>query len=726
MFVKIPTIRQRDMSECGTTCLSIIFRYYGFYNIQSILRDLANVSSEGTNLLVLRNIAQQFGFDSDGFKIEYNFFKKIHLPCIAHYEGNHFVVVYKVTNKYIWLIDPSYGKTRLSKYDFQKKWKGVILQIKATNSIFKNEKLMNRVEKEIKNRKLIIKKFYFSILYSFKKNIFIILFLTFVIQLLALALPYYSKELLDKVIIAKNKEILHSILIILLIILISRLLITLLRNILLTKFKKHFELKFFSTFFNHLMSLKQSYFDSHKREDFINRFQENLKIRSIFSPGIIQSILDVVFIVFYLISLYLISISLANIVLGVVLLFSLITIYFSPKLRHLENKVFQENLKSMGSFLDSLLGIRTIKFLTLEEKKIEEWKKDYSSNLSNVYKSEKYSILIQFLINAIFVSSQIFIYWLGAYFIFFQKITIGDYIAFTMIFSMIINPLKNISRIWFMITELSITFDKLNDIFIQKEEEISTNENNLSFKNKDIKINNLSFSYNPNKNKNILTDINIKIPYGKKISIVGRNGSGKTSFVNLLTALYSNYNGSIFIGNDNFKNIQLRNIRSNIAIIPQEVYIFNGTIRENILCSNPNASEKDLLKAIKLADLEYYLTNNYFGLDYKIGSSGSELSGGQKLKIAFARLFLMKPDIIILDEATSVLDIESENIIMNNLNNYFKNITIISIAHRLNTVKNSDIIFVFNEGKIVEEGSHEELLAIKGEYFNFMKTYLDF
>lgn len=410
----------------------------------------------------------------------------------------------------------------------------------------------------------------------------------------------------------------------------------------------------------------------------------------------------------------------------VVLLFSFITICFSPKLKHLENKVFQENLKAMGSFLDSLLGIKTIKFLTLEGEKIEEWKNVYSSSLNNVYITEKYSIIIQFFISSIFISSQISIYWLGAYFTFLEKITIGEYIAFTMIFSMIINPLRNVSRIWFMLTELSITFERLNDIFIQKRENISFNNSVLSFRYKDIKISNLSFSYNTNQSKNVLTDINVIIPYGKRISIVGRNGSGKTTFVNLLTALYSNYKGNILIGNNDFKNIQLKDIRSNIAIIPQEIYIFNGTIRENILCSNPSASENDLLKAVKLADLENYLTKNYFGLDYKIGSSGSELSGGQKLKIAFARLFLTKPDIIILDEATSVLDIESETIIMNNLNNHFKDITIISIAHRLNTVKKSDIILVFDEGEIVEEGNHNELINRKGEYFNFMKTYLEF
>lgn len=721
-----PFIRQRDMTECGSTCLAMIFKYYGLYNIQSTLRSMAGVGKAGASLLTLSEIAENFGFKTSGYRLSFNQLSTIKLPCIAHYAGTHFVVVYKAGQDRVWVANPAYGKDTLGRAEFTAKWNGIVLTLEPTEKVFKNQDLEELVKEQKGSEKSILKRYYLSVLYPLKRMIFEILAISFILQILGLALPFFTQSVIDKVLVYQDKRLLLVILLGMLGIFFTQVVFTYVRNILIAQFKVNFELDFFSNFFNHFIHLKQSYFDAYKREDFINRFQENLRIRRMLSPALLQPFIDFIFIFNFVIVLFFYHTLLASIALGFILLLLLITVLNTPKLRRLEDKIFYDNMETLGRFMDTLLGIQTVKLLGIERLKLWEWKNLYTKSLNRVLITERTYARLQSTLRGIYLLSQISVYWIGAHMAFRGDLSIGQYIAFTGIFTAIMVSLNSIFTLWSMLTELSISYSRLNDVFMNEPEKVDWLRQRTDVGPLEkVELKGLSFRYNEHADDYALKEINLTLAAGEHVALVGRNGSGKTTLVKLLTKLYSNYEGKILINGVELRSIYPQHLRKIIAMIPQDVYLFTGTIKENILYGNPDASMEEVIKAARMADIHNFIQGLYLGYNHKINQESSTLSGGQRLKIAFARLFLSNPDLIILDEASSALDLETEAIIMNNLKNHFAGKTIISIAHRLHTVKNSDRIIVLDRGSIIEEGDHTSLVEHDGLYHQFIRTYLD-
>lgn len=719
-------IRQRDLSECGTTCLAMILTHYGAYNLQSTLRKLAHVSKEGTSLQTLSEIAENFGFKTQGYRAEFDLLSQIHLPCIAHYEGNHFVVVYKVNKGNVWIANPAYGTEQLTKRDFTAKWNGIVLALEPTGSIFKNKDLQELIREQREIEHSVFKKFYASILYPFKFALVEILAVSLVLQMMGLALPFFTQNIIDRVLVFQDERLLYVILFGMFGIFLIHVAFTYIRNILLAQFKVNFESSFFSNFFNHFLHLEQSYFDSHKREDLINRFQENLKVRRILSPAILQPFVDLLFAVNFVIVLFIYNRTLATIALVFILILLATALLFTPKLRELENKVFHENADTMARFMDTLLGMQTVKLLSLERLKLWEWKSVYTKGLNRVLRTEQTYARLQASVRGIYFLGQLIVYWLGARMALRGELTIGQYLAFIGIFTTILISLNSIFTLWPMVTEISISYSRLNDVLTTQPEKVDLLEQRTDAgRFETLELQDVSFRYMETSEKYALKNINLKIKTGEQLAIVGRNGSGKTTLAKLLTKLYPEYAGRILINDVDMQSLHPHYLRKKIVMLPQAVYLFYGTIYENIACGNPSASMTDVIEAAKLADIHDHIKGLYLGYNHMISEDNSSFSGGQKLKIAFARLFLTDPEVIILDEASSALDIETEHLITKNLRERFAGRTIISIAHRLHTVKGADRIVVLDNGSIAEVGNHDSLLERRGLYHRFISTYLD-
>jgi ABC-type bacteriocin/lantibiotic exporter with double-glycine peptidase domain len=714
------------MMECGTTCLAIIFKYYGYYDIRAFLTEKAGVNTEGIDLYTISELAEGFGFETEGYKLEFNQLSEIQFPCIAHYEGNHFVVIYKVKNNKVWIADPAIGKYTLEKKEFCEKWNGVVLNLIPTKEIFKHNELTDLVEERRKKEKSVISRFYLSAYNSTKKYVGQIVLATIFLQLLGLALPFFTQTIIDQVLVNENLKLLYAILIGMIAIFTSQIVLTYGRNILLTQFKVSFERNFFSRFFDHFIRLKQSFFDNHKREDFINRFQENLRIRAALNPSILQGIIDFAFIALYVVVLFIYNALMGFLTLAFIAMYVAFTVYFSPRLKNLENRIFAEDLKTMGQFLDTLLGMETVRLLGIEKLKFWKWKNQYTKALNKVLETEKTYIGLSTLLSGVFFASQAVIYWMGAYLTFKDQLTIGQYIAFITIFTIIINALSRITQLWFMLTELSVSFDRLNDVLMQEKADFDL-DNKLPL-NSPVKITykNVSFKYREQEEKYALKDLSFEIEHGNFIGIVGRNGSGKTTLVKLLSKLYENYKGEITLNDGELRNILPSQIREKISVVPQEVFLFNGTIKENIQYGNPKASTEEIIEAAKAADLHAFVESLYLGYNTMVGDSGSNMSGGQRLKIALARLLVSNPEIIILDEASSSLDVETEKKVMESIKSKFRGKTIISIAHRINTLQTADKILVLDDGKLIEQGNHKELMDLNGLYKKFIDTYITY
>ena len=369
-----PFIQQNGMMECGTTCLAMIFKHYGYYNIQTLLTKLGEVTTEGTSLYNMAQLAEQFGFKADGYELHaYEHLAEVQLPCIAHYNGVHFIIVYKFSRTHVWIADPAYGKDKLTKKEFLNRWNGVILVVEPTEEIFKNKDLTESVEEFMKEKKSLWKKFYAPVITSLKKVIIEVLLATFFLQFLGLAIPFFTQLIVDDVLVNQNKQLLVAILVGMAGIFLTQILLIYVRNVLLIQLQINFELDFFSRFFRHFISLKQKYYDNNKREDFMARFQENITIRQLVNPAVIESIVDILFILLYLPVLIIYNLKLGLLALLFVVIFFIFTLYYAPVMRLLVYKVFYKNLETLGEFLDSLLGVKTVKLLSLENFKFWQW-----------------------------------------------------------------------------------------------------------------------------------------------------------------------------------------------------------------------------------------------------------------------------------------------------------------------------------------------------------------
>ncbi len=712
--------------ECGTTCLAIILKYYGYFDVRNFLSSQAQVSGDGIDLYTISEFAERFGFDTDGFQMGFEHLQDVTLPAIAHYEGNHFVVVYKVTKDKVWISDPATGKYALTKEEFMAKWNGVLLVLEPGPELFKHNELTELAEKQREQRQSLWKAFYLSSLESARPGLIKVGIITMILIGLGLILPFFTRLILDEVLVNENRKLLFAILIALIFVFISQVLLSFGRNVFMVDVKVQFERTFFGKFFDHLIHLNQEYFDRHKREDFINRFGENMKIRNALNPGILAGLIDFVFLPLYVFVLFYLDVTLSAFVLLFVALYLGIVALVAPKLRALENVVFHARSKTLGKFLDAMLGIQTVRLLGIERLQFWRWKNMYTRGLNKVIKAEKLYIQLSTLLGAFIYAIQAGVYWVGAYLTFNGTFTIGIYVAYITIFSIVINTAQNMKSMWFFFTELSVTFDRINDIFIEDRIEKSDPAKKRVTGPVKLEMQKVSFKYLERDDNYVLRDVDLTIEPGEFVGIVGRNGSGKSTLVKLLANFYDTYEGRILLNETELRNVSNQSYQKIFSFIPQHIYLFDASLKQNILYGNPRATDEEIFAAAEMAGLADFVKSQYTGFNMMIGETGMNLSGGERLKVAFARLFLSDPDIIILDEASSALDVENEKEIMGRLHERFGDRTIISIAHRLHTLKEADKIVVLDKGSIVQTGKHEELRKTEGVYKTFMDSYVNF
>jgi ATP-binding cassette subfamily B protein len=705
----------------------MIFRHYGYYNITGLISRMAGTTPEGTSLLQIGEVAERFGFRTDAYELDVDHLREIPLPCIAHYEGLHFIVIYRVSDTHVWVADPAYGKDKLTIEAFAKKWNGIVLAVEPTPEIFSNKDLEDAVQEYRQRERGLFGTFYRPVLNVLRPVIWRILVATAILQVLGLAVPLFMQAIVDHALVNQNRRLLMVILWGMLAVFVMQALFLYVRNILLVHFRAHFELQFFSRFFRHFISLRQSYYDANKREDFMYRFQENLNIRQLVNPGVIESVVDLVFVLVYLPVLLLYNVKLGLVALAFVILYFAANALYTPRIIRLVQKVFYRNVETLGAFLDTLLGMQTVKLLAIERPMYDQWQRRYRRALNVAIDAERQGIVLHTVQRSIYYISHIAVLWLGAFMAFRQEITIGQYLAITAIFLVVLNALNGLSAIYYNLTELSVSLRRLNDVLMQAPEDDGATDRLQAFNATPIRIRDLRFAYTPGHSDLVLDGIDLTIGKGEHIGIAGRNGSGKTTLVKLLLNLYPHYDGAITVGGADLRQVDLGALRRKIFLFPQEVYLFNGTILDNIRYGNMEASLEDVIRAAELADLHDFIHGLHLGYNHRIGDTGTGLSGGQRLKIGFARLFLARPEVIILDEASSMLDVETEQRILRNVRTHFKEAAIISIAHRMSTLRAADRILVIDRGTVVEQGPHEALMAMPdGLYAGFMRTYVNY
>lgn len=705
IFKRYPWVRQHDKTDCGAASLAMISKYYGVRLSVGRLRDMANVSREGTSMYNLATAAETIGYNTRAVMTDYGHLSGLDLPAIAHWKGYHFIVLYKATNKHVIVGDPAIGLIKMKREEFETGWTGRLLLLAPTPRL-----------EEIEHSKTTFRRFV-PLLKPYKFLLFEVFLASLVLDLLGLASPIFTQTIVDKVLVHQNVKMLNIMLGGMLIVGAFQATTSLLRQYLLIHISSKLGMRMISDLFNHLMKLNMRYFRTRKIGDILTRFGDNETIREILTSASISTILDVMMVVLYLGLMFYYNPKLTCVALIFIPLFILLTLIFTPIMKRNNQRQFEKEAISESSLVESIESIETIKSCTAETTTRWKYENLIVQYIKTDFRGAKLNMAMTAISTPLNLLSSTVILWYGAHLVINGQLTVGQLMAFLALIGMVMSPIMGLIDMWQTLQDGFLSLQRLGDIYDAKpEEDPGKKAIQLPRLMGHIKFQNVSFRYNPD-DKNILANINLEIQPGETLAIVGRSGSGKTTLVSLVQRFYLPTEGKIFADSYDTSSVSVQSLRSQIGVVMQENAIFTGTIRENIATTDPDASLDRITAAAKIANAHDFIISFPMGYDTVIGAIGINLSGGQKQRVAIARALLNDPQIIIFDEATSSLDSESENAIQQNMKAILKGRTAIIIAHRLSTIQHADNIIVLDEGVIVEQGNHRELLDKKGLYY---------
>lgn len=706
--IRFPFIEQYDQMTCGTTCIMMIAKYYGKSFSSARLRDLAHVDLSGSSMANLASAAEQLGFSTRGMKLDYHNLKSVHLPCIAYWQGYHYIVLYRISDKYVWVADPALGLRRYTKDYFLKNWNGITLALEPTPGF----------ENQPEDRSSISQ--FLQFILPYKKILVEIFLASLLLNIFGLATPIFTQNIVDKVLTHHNISMLNMMMIGMLTVLVFRILTLIIRQYLIIHTSMKIDLSMLVFFYKHLLALPLGFFKVRKIGDFITRFGENLKIRNFLTNTALTIVLDAILIVVYLSLMFYYSREMTGVAVLFIPLLILLTLIFTPILKKLNVDSFAARAESQSHLIESINGIDTVKAMNIEYPTRWKWEDKFIKSLNIDFKLYNSAMYFHSIGDFTVTLSSTVILWYGAHKVLQGLISVGELMAFMALMGSVMTPINRIITVWDDIQEVLVSVNRLNDIFSAEPEfsESMDKEPGLVVKEPkgEIIFENVFFRYGGEDDKYILSNLNFKIRPGQTLAIVGRSGSGKTTLVRLIARFYDVTEGKIKIDGIDLKRMNLSSLRKLVGFVLQENFIFNGSIRENISLGDPEEIMDKVIGAAKLANAHDFISNLGLGYETRVGESGVQLSGGQKQRIAIARVLYTRPRIIIFDEATSSLDTESEQAIQKNLNEILKEKTAIIIAHRLSTVRDADMIIVLDNGEIVEQGTHDELMAGKGLY----------
>ena len=723
-------IFQHDKKDCGVACLSMIIVRYNKYYPLSTLRNKFYIGKDGISLLSLKDTAENIGFGTIALKLSIAELCKndFLLPAILHWGQNHFVVLHKISkcfftgkNKYT-IVDPAHGIISLSEEEFKFSWcpekdKGIVLFLEPTDKIF------NQSSKQIGRDNGININHILKYIMPYKLQIIWIFILLFLGTLITFTFPMFTQKLIDDGVGKKNISLIFYILLAQLSFFIGNIIVGIIRNKKLLEIGARININIISDFFEKLFSLPIRFFDTKLMGDFNQRIQDHQKIeRFITSDGILTIFSIVTLFVFLtVLGYYDVKILVVYFILtGVSLLWFL---YWLKKRKHLDYFKFQRLGENQDLIYEIINGVSEMKLNQYEEFKRKEWKrlqyKLYEIN-SRILKIEQIQYSGFDFINQF---KNILITFLSAYIVVKGQMTLGVLLSISYILGQLNSPVNQMVMFFRSLQDAKLSLERLNEVQSEDEEEREEQvsiDNNVS-----IKLENVSFQYEGPKSPFVLKNINIVIPKGKTIAIVGASGSGKTTLIKLLLKFYEPTKGSIFYGENDLKAISPSYLRKLSGVVMQDGFIFSDTIERNIATSDVKIDYNKLNNAIDVANIKTFIEELPLGVKTKIGASGNEISGGQKQRVLIARAVYKNPKYIFFDEATSALDAENEKAIHDNLQFFLKGKTAVIIAHRLSTVKKADNIIVLNKGEVVEQGNHKELVSKKGIYYNLIKNQLE-
>ena len=727
--------------DCGPTCLRIIAKYFGKSYGLSFLRDRSYITISGVSLLGISEAAESIGLHTQGARLTWEQLRnEAPLPCIVHWKQNHFVVVYKIKKRkklfsfprkknsddIVFISDPAHGLLTYTKEEFLKCWmtskkehgnSGVTLLFATTPDFYKEE--------QDKKGKL---KFMYLLGYlrPYTKFIAQLMLATLTGTLLSLAFPFLTQSIVDYGIGNSDLAFIIMVLIAQMVLTLGQAANGLIRSWIMLHVTTRVSISLIAGFLTKLMKLPISFFDIKMVGDIMQRIGDHSRIQS-FLTG---SLINIVFSIFTLIMYTFIMAGYHMGILGIFYLGSVLYILwillFLKKRRELDYKRFQQSSANQSNIIQLVNGMQEIKLNNCEKQKRWEWERiqaqlfkvsvkgltlNQNQQIGSVFIDQTKNILISFLAAKAVVQGEM---------------TLGMMMAMQYIIGQLNAPVQQFIGFTQAAQDAKISLERLGEIHDREDEE-KHDDNKIReiLPGNGLSIKNLVFQYEGPHSEKVLNKICFEIPSNKITAIVGMSGSGKTTLIKLLLGFYDFVEGKIELNGLALNKYSPREWRQKCGVVMQEGYIFSDTIANNIAVADELPEEEKLEKAIETANIKDFIQSLPLGLKTRIGADGHGLSSGQKQRILIARAVYKDPDYLFLDEATNALDTKNERTIMENLKGFFKNRTVLIIAHRLSTVRNADQIIVLEKGKIIEKGVHEELVGARGPYYNLVKDQLE-
>jgi ATP-binding cassette subfamily B protein len=693
----------------------MIASHYKLFRSLTNLRQLCGTDRTGTNLTGLITAGGKLGFKASplrGAVKDDTLNSKLSFPFIAHIKSStsyfiadHYVVVKKIKKTYIEIWDPSpiEGIHKMPRSDFLKIWTGYAIFF-SPDSHFVPEK---------ENGNLLLR--FLPLFLPHRKTLLIVSLSSCLIIIFGVTSSFYYKYIIDEIIVSKAKSTLTAISIGVLSVVIIQSILEALRGVLINYLSSKIELRINFSYIIHILKLPLSFFDSRKTGEIISRLGDVEKIRNALSGMALSIVMDIILIVIigpilYKISPVLFSISFVNVLfIGIIILLS------SKLFRRNYNRLMRENAETNAHLVEFINGVYTVKALNAEMSIFEEYEKRQMKATWTSWNTSRIRIWQNFLTGIIVGVSGILNFWIGSSFIISDTFSFGTLISFNALSGYFTGPLFRMVSIQASLQEAFIAAKRVGEILdLEPEQGKDSKLVKLESLSGYLTFNNVSFRYGSR--SPVYKDLSFHIEQGQCAGFVGASGCGKSTMIKLILKFYETEQGTIRIDDHDIKDIDAVTLRSRIGYVPQEVFIFSGSIAENISLHKPSAELEEIIEAARKAGADEFISALPERYNTKLGERGATLSGGERQRLALARALLGKPDILILDEATSNLDSISERFIHQVIEELRGKMTTIMIAHRLTTVRKCDIIFVMDKGDIVESGSHNELIAKNGLY----------
>lgn len=714
-------IRQFDQMDCGPACVRMVASHFGRNYPLSYLRSLSCLTREGVSVAGIRNALEAIGFECATFEMSVNqLMQDCPMPTILYWEQRHFVVLERIkhTNRFV-VCDPAFGRHTMRQEDFEKCWlngeKGVVIAIDPTDEFYSKAGIQQHHSFTDFAKKYILP-YKLQLLQSFLAM--------FVGMLLGLVAPFLTQAVVDQGIAARNIGLIYDILIAQLALFTGQFIMSIIGSWVTLYMSAHISIVILRDYLSKLLRLPISFFDTKSVGDYQQRLGDHSRLQSFMTGNTLSLLFSFFSVPFYLVIIALYS----PVILLAFLVFTILSTawmsYFFRKRKALDYEQFALSSGNQTKLYELMSGIIDIKVNGLADYKLTEWESLQQKQYAMSQKSLKLSQIQNTgftIINQL--RSIITTCWI-ALCVVEGSLTLGMMMSISAIIGMVSGPLGQMIDFLQQYQDAKISLERSQEVHLSENEDNDNQEDIPKDQPLDIRLDDVTFSYAGREGKPALSDISLTIPAGKMTAIVGESGSGKTTLMKLLLKFYNPTNGNIYIGGKPLNDYTAESIRQATGIVMQDNFLFSDSIRQNIVMGEEYDADR-LTRAASTACLEDLISRHPLGLEMKVGSEGLGVSGGEKQRIMIARAAYKNPFYLMMDEATSSLDAENEARITENLDRQFQGRTRVVIAHRLSTVRNADNIIVLRHGRVVEQGTHEQLVALQGYYFTLIQNQLE-